>query len=878
VSSKTISKPEIFRRMLMVLIAYYAAGMLGLLIPYVGSHITLIWLPTGIAVAALVRWGYHPAYLLAIYLASLVVNYSVGSSVPLSAQIAVGNTLAPLVAALIMQRFNFQNALDRPHDILLLVIAAMMGMIFSATGGVLSLMMAGTLAGAESLKAWMVWWLGDTVGVLLVAPMLLSISQNELRQLWRSRTQLLTWIVIVGLLEWLIFQYVAGPAGQYMLLSFVLLPLVVWAAIRYGITGASIVILGLSIIAVWSTANQHSLFYHSDMHQSVFSLWVFMATMVLVALMITILQSRHRLSERALRESESKLRGMINGALDAIVTIDHQGNIVEFNPAAESIFGYQRAVVLGRRLAEVLIPPGMRDAHLLGHQKFIESGNKKMFDRRVELTAMRADGTEFPVELTLTTLQDTDLPLVTGFIRDITDKKRAEEDIRHLAFFDALTGLPNRRLLIDRLQQAFASSARAQKYGAVMFIDLDNFKTLNDSRGHDYGDLLLIDVAQRLRACVRAEDTVARLSGDEFVIILEDLSANVEQSVIEARNVGEKILDIIHKPYYLREIEYHNTCSVGISLFIGGQISVDELLKRSDTAMYQAKAAGRDTLKFYDPQMQEALERRIELEAFLRVALLKDQFMMLYQPQVTESREIFAAEVLLRWDSPQHGMLSPTQFIAIAEETGLIIAVGHWVLLKACQQLKIWEQCEQTKNIELAVNVSARQFRQSGFVDEIKQIFHTTGARPEMLKLELTESVVLDNVQEAIQKMEELRAMGVRFAMDDFGTGYSSLAYLKQLPLAQVKIDQSFVRDIATDVNDAAIIQTIIAMSKTLKLSVIAEGVETEAQFEMLRQYGCSQFQGYLFGRPMLIKEFDALLGRDALSFPCDSSENSVCT
>lgn len=860
----------------MVLFAYYSTGMLGLLIPYVGSHITLIWLPTGIAVAVLMRWGHHPGYLLAIYFAALLVNYSVGSGFQLSAQIAVGNTLAPVVSATLMRYFNFNHALDRPYDILLLVIAAMVGMLFSATGGVLSLVMNGHLATAELFKAWLVWWLGDAVGVLLATPMLLNINNNELQQLWNKRTHLLVWLVIVGLLEWYIFQHVAGPAGQYMLLSFVLLPMVAWAAIRYGITGASIAILCLSLVAVWSTANQRGLFYHSDMHQSIFSLWVFMASMLLLTLMIIMMQSRHRLSEQALRQSESKLRGMINGALDAIVTIDHRGNIVEFNPAAEHIFGYDRQTVLGHRLADVIIPPNMRQAHLAGHQHFIDTGEKKIFDRRIELNAMRSDGSEFPVELTLTSLQDNGSTLVTGFIRDITEKKRAEQDIRHLAFFDVLTSLPNRRLLMDRLQQSFASSARAKKYGAVIFIDLDHFKTLNDSRGHDYGDLLLLEVAHRLRTCVRAEDTVARLSGDEFVIILESLGTQVEQSVIEARNVGEKILATVYQPYQLKGIEYHNTCSLGVSLFIGDQIGVDELLKRADTAMYQAKAAGRNTLRFYDPQMQAALEKRIELEDLLRVALLNDQLVILYQPQVTAARQIFAAELLLRWESPQHGVLSPNEFIAIAEQSGLIIAMGHWVLRNACKQLKRWEQHEQTRDIQLAVNVSARQFRQLGFVDEIRQIFLQTGARPDLLKLELTESVVLDNVQDAIQKMEELRALGVRFSMDDFGTGYSSLAYLKKLPLAQVKIDQSFVRDIVTDASDAAIIQTIIAMSKTLGLNVIAEGVETEAQFAMLQQYGCEQFQGFLFGKPMLIEEIDAMISGNALLFPSNYGENSI--
>lgn len=862
-----------FGRMLVVLFAYFVAGKLGLLIPSVGAHITLVWLSTGIAVAALLRWGY--GNLIAIFIGAFLVNYSIDSSVAFSAQVAISNTLGPLLTAMLLRHFGFQHALNRSQDIVMMIFAAMLGMLISATGGVLALAMNGYLDDGQLLKAWLVWWLGDVVGVLLPLPMLLNINKQELSQFWQYRTKIIAWFVLIILLEWFLFQYLRESTGQFMLLSSVLLPLVIWTAMRFGITGASIVIMSSSLIAMVATSQGRGLLYHIDMQQNIFALWIFMATMVVVALTITALQSRQLLSEKALRESESKLRGMINGALDAIVTIDHKGNIVEFNPAAEHIFGHSRAEVLGLKLEDVIIPPEMRAAHSAGHANFIQTGRKRIFNQRLELTAMRADGTEFPIELTITSLQDQGLPLVTGFIRDITEKRRAEEEIQNLAFFDALTGLPNRRLLVDRLQQAFATTARARKYGAVIFIDLDNFKTLNDSRGHDYGDLLLIEVARRLRSCVRDEDTVSRLSGDEFVIILEELKKDMEQSVNEARGVGVKILDAIHQPYQLKEIEYHNTCSIGISLFSGYEIEVEELLKRSDTAMYQAKAAGRNALKFYDPQMQEALEGRIELEAQMRVALLKQQFVLLYQPQVDASRKIFGAEILLRWDHPQLGLISPTQFITIAEESGLIIAIGRWLLFNACVQLKAWETNGNTKDIQLAVNVSARQFRQPGFADEVKHILEETGARPGLLKLELTESVVLDNVEDAIRKMNELRKLGVRFAMDDFGTGYSSLAYLKQLPLTQVKIDQSFVRDIATDPNDAAIVQTIIAMSSTLGLNVIAEGVETEAQFNMLQQYKCKQFQGYLFGKPMFLDEIERILSTDALLFNGDSSENN---
>jgi diguanylate cyclase (GGDEF)-like protein/PAS domain S-box-containing protein len=873
VTASAVSMPVLLRRMLTVYLAYLAAAKLGLLIPYVGSHVALIWLASGIAIAAILRWGI--VSVIPIYLASFTANLSIGTPLSLAAQMAVGNPVGPIVAAMMLQHFDFKSVLDSMRDILLLLASVSTGMLITASSGVLALVMAGAIGEGEVLQTWFSWWLADSVGALLILPLLLNIGRQEVAAFWRHRLKILFWFVVVALIDWYGFAFLKAQTGQFMWLSFVLLPLVIWAAMRYGISGASAVILGLSLIGVWATANQRGLFYLPDMHQSIFSLWIFMATMMVIALMVTVLQATRQRSEQALRDSESKLRGMINGALDAIVTIDEQGCIVEFNPAAEHIFGFARDSVLGRNLAEVIIPPDMRKMHDEGHARFIKTGNQKVFGRRLELTAMRADGSEFPIELTITSLSNQGLPYVTGFIRDITEKKRAEQDIHYLAFFDSLTGLPNRRLLMDRLQQALVGSSRTQKYGAVMFIDLDHFKIINDSRGHDYGDLLLIEVARRLRACVRAEDTVSRLSGDEFVLILEDLSLDVDQSVIEVRAVGEKILAAVHQSYRLKEIEYHNSGSIGICLFCGNETSVEELLKRADTAMYQAKAAGRNMLKFHDPQMQEALERRIELESQLRVALLSQQFLLLYQPQVDAARKVFCAEVLLRWNHPQRGWLSPTEFIATAEESGLIVAIGHWVLFHACLQLKAWESARHSAEIQLAVNVSARQFRQPNFVEEIRQILTQTGANPELLKLELTESVVLDNITDAIHKMHELRGMGVRFAMDDFGTGYSSLAYLKRLPLSQVKIDQSFVRDIATDANDAAIVQTIIAMSSTLGLNVIAEGVETEAQFALLQQYGCRQFQGYLFGRPMALAELDNMLDQDGLLFNDEYSENS---
>ena len=863
-------------RLIIVALAYFATGKLGLLIPYVGSHVSLIWLPTGISVAALMRWGNGcwPA----IYIAAFLVNLTVSGSLLLSACIAVTNTLAPVCTTWILKRFHFSNHLNRPHDVLLMVVAAGLGMLLSATGGVASLVYLDHMPSTSISLAWLIWWIGDAVGVLLVLPFLLNISRVELLRLWDQRAIYVLWCAVASVLEWGIFQYVSDASGQFMLLAFVVLPLVIWSAMRFGITGASLAVLGLSLIAVWATYNLHGPFFQLNTHQGIFGLWVFMSTLALVALMITVQQSERLQSEIAMRSSEAQLRAVIDGALDAIVTIDAAGHLVEFNPAAERMFGYSRADVIGRPLGEVIIPPSLRAAHVQGHQRFVATGEKHIFDRRVELTGMRADGSEFPIELTITSLRDKGLPLITGFMRDISERKQAEQEIRNLAFFDALTGLPNRRLLIDRLQQAFATSSRSRNYGAVLFIDLDNFKSLNDSRGHDMGDLLLIEVARRLRQCVRAEDTVSRLGGDEFVVVLEDLSTELEQAISQAKAVSDKISEVINQPYALQDVEHHHSCSIGIGFFCGNDMPVDELMKRSDTAMYQAKAAGRNTMRIYDPAMQATLEKRIELEAQLRVALQHRQLHLCYQVQVDEHKRVFGAEILLRWDHPKYGLMLPSEFIPVAEESGLIIPIGHWVLQSACEQIHRWQTDVPPKPIQLAVNVSARQFRHPDFVHEVTTLLDRTGANPALLKLELTESVVLDNIDDAVAKMNALRALGVRFSMDDFGTGYSSLAYLKLLPLTQVKIDQSFVRDIAVDPNDAAIVKTIIGMSQSLGLDVIAEGVEKEAQFTLLKAYGCRKFQGYLFSKPLMAANLETLLDQNKLSFVEDSSENNGLT
>jgi diguanylate cyclase (GGDEF)-like protein/PAS domain S-box-containing protein len=447
---------------------------------------------------------------------------------------------------------------------------------------------------------------------------------------------------------------------------------------------------------------------------------------------------------------------------------------------------------------------------------------------------------------------------------DVTDLRRANEEIEHLAFYDPLTGLPNRRLLLDRLGQALVLSQRSGKVGALLFLDLDHFKDLNDTLGHEVGDELLQAVAQRLLANVRVADTVARLGGDEFVVMLRDLSTNTQEAAALAQRIGEQILRGLSEPYVLRGHTHQGAASIGATLFGASAQSASELLRQADIAMYQVKARRGNALCFFDPKMQTAINDRAQLEADLRQALITQQLVLHFQPQASLQGEVVGAECLLRWQHPQRGMVPPGQFIAVAEESDLILHIGQWVLHSACSQLASWQDQPQCAHLQLSVNVSARQFRQSDFVHQVIETLQVTGARAQLLTLELTESLVLDNVEDAIDKMHQLRTKGVRFSVDDFGTGYSSLAYLTRLPLHQLKIDQSFVRNLGVRPSDDVIVQTIIGMGRNLDLEVLAEGVETEAQKALLIAHGCDLYQGYLLAHPMPVADFERMLNSGA--------------
>ena len=1394
---------------MIVALAYFVSGRLGLAIPYVDSHITLIWLPTGIAVAALMRWGY--IYWPGIFLGALATNYSVDSTPLLDSCIALGDTLAPLLAARLLCRLEFHDALDRAYDILLLVVAAAIGMLVSASVGVGSLAIYKVMTLQQAGSAWLSWWAGDFIGVLMAAPLLLNISGAELKKLWAQRMEFLVWSSIMLAVTWSVFFLNNDASSHSLPLVFMVLPVVVWAAMRFSVMGSLLGVLLPMVIAAVATSLGLGPFYTADVQQGLFLLWLFLAALVLVDLMVAALQAGrkrvevalqqsearfrqmferhssimlliepvsgaivdanaaasrfygypperlmsmniaqintkppnevaaeraqamreernyfifpHRLAsgemrtvevhtssaevaghtllfsiihditernkaelatreakerieiifntspdavlisrlsdgyitdvnntfinlsghtkeesignttlglnlwmnqddrqkfihelqttgfrenfeaqfrkkdgsqhtgilsagittiqgvphivsttrditeykraEELLRESEARTKLILDVVMDAVISADQDGLVVGWNREAERMFGYAANQVLGRDLSELIVPPAYRKAHQQGMRRFVETGKSTIIGKRIEITGMRADGSEFPVELTLVAvlrqgryffnafirditgrkasdakiqrlinlyaalsqcnqaivrctsedelfqqvcrdavqfgsmkmawiglvdeashmvklvacygtgteyldeiqisvnsdepsgrgttgmairedrpvwiqdfqneqhlapwhergarygwasvaalplhrngvvigalvlyaavtdafdeaarnllegmatdisyaltqfallaerkktedamriaavtfetqeailitdpdakilrvnqafqditgysaaevigqnprilqsgrhdgvffqamwseLLDTgkwtgeiwdrrkngeiypklmtitavydDLQRVTHYVavfRDISNRKKSEQAIHQLAFYDSLTLLPNRRLLLDRLQQALAVSARNGRHGALLFLDMDHFKTINDTQGHAMGDQLLIEVARRLRICVRESDSVERLGGDEFVVVLEELSSEADEAATQAELVAEKIRSELGQSYLLKDYECLSTVSVGISLFSGHPESAEDLLKHADVAMYQAKTAGRNAIRFFDPDMQTALEVRAAMEADLRHALEKQQFHLSYQIQVDSLRRPLGAEVLLRWDHPERGRVSPMQFIPLAEETGLIVPVGLWVLKTACTQLKEWQNDARTRDLILAVNVSAKQFRQPDFVAQAQRILLESGTKPSHLKLELTESTVLENVEDTISKMRELKILGVGFSMDDFGTGYSSLQYLKRLPLDQIKIDQSFVRDIATDPNDAAIVQTIIAMTEALGLNVIAEGVETMAQFEFLDNHGCHAFQGFLFSKPVPLEQFESAL------------------
>ena len=555
--------------------------------------------------------------------------------------------------------------------------------------------------------------------------------------------------------------------------------------------------------------------------------------------------------------AQDQLKSTLDAIRDPIFELGLDGRYYQCSAPVDNLLVAPGHTLIGKTVSEML-PPAAAQVVMAALRLAHEQGHAQGQQYSLELS----QGTcWFELSVARKAVDAGSEPRFVVMSRDITERKSAEQEVRRLAFYDPLTRLPNRRLLQDRLEHALMATARSHHHGALLLIDLDNFKALNDTVGHDKGDIMLQQVAWRLTSCVRECDTVARLGGDEFVLMIDDVGPTLADAVAHARTVAEKIVQVLAHPYDIAGREHRSSSSIGVALFgADSGVTADETFKRADVAMYQAKAAGRNTLRFFDPEMQAAVEARAALEGDVRQGLAKHEFQLHYQPQVGPGGRIVGAEALMRWTHPKRGAVPPGEFIPVAEQSGLILHLGQWVLQTGCAQLARWAVEPHTAVLTLAVNVSVHQFRQPDFVDQVLSALRGSGADARHLKLELTESMFAYDLEDIITKMTALKTQGVGFSLDDFGTGYSSLSYLKRLPLDQLKIDQSFVRDVLTDPNDAAIARTIVALGHSLGLEVIAEGVETVGQRAFLAAHGCDFYQGYLVSRPLPVEQFEAFL------------------
>ena len=584
-------------------------------------------------------------------------------------------------------------------------------------------------------------------------------------------------------------------------------------------------------------------------------LGILLAILISVIVIAAFMRRQIRIKTRHLEAEKAQVSAILDALPDLLFEVGANGRIQSYHSHSTDLLAAPPEYFIGKQLGEV-VPDDVMAVFLDVIRETTTHGFSTGKQYALDLAGSRH---WFEVSAAKKKVEEGKEPSFICLARDITDRKLAEERIAKLAFFDQLTGLPNRTLLQDRVRQAMAGSQRTGIHGALLLIDLDYFKTLNDTLGHEMGDLLLKQVAQRLAECVREQDTVARLGGDEFVVMLVNLSESPSEAASRVEMIGSKIGARLNEPYALKETTYRISMSIGASLFLGHQPDIDTLLKQADLAMYKAKDAGRNTLRFFDPDMARDVLKRASLENDLHRAIQNNEFVLHYQAQIARG-QVMGAETLLRWQHPERGLVYPGEFISVIEQTGLILPVGQWVLETACRQLASWAGRSETAHLTLAVNISAHQLCHENFVDRVSLALERSGAPPDRLKLELTESLLVNNVEETIGKMNALKAMGVGFSLDDFGTGYSSLSYLKRLPLDQLKIDRSFVSDILTDPNDVAIARMIVLLAESMGLMVIAEGVETEPQRDSLAKLGCHAYQGYLFGRPLPLDEFGAFM------------------
>lgn len=562
---------------------------------------------------------------------------------------------------------------------------------------------------------------------------------------------------------------------------------------------------------------------------------------------------------RTLQESEIRYQTLFEKTADALLLIEGD-KFIDCNQAMLEMFHYQNKEEIQNTHPSEISPEFQSDGQSsdikanLMMQTALEKGS-----HRFEWNHMRENGEIFPAEVLLTTIPSGEKQMIHAVVRDISDRRAAEREIQYRAYYDSLTKLPNRQLLLDRLKQAVITSRRREDYNALLFLDLDRFKTINDSLGHSIGDLLLIETANRIKSCIREEDTAARFGGDEYVILLKHLGNKQEHASLHAESIALKIQKMFTHPFNLKNHELHITSSIGISIFPLKNESMEDIIKHADTAMYNAKESGRNKVSFYLSEMHDTVLKQLTLEKDLRQAIKNKKLEVYYQPQIDNSAQIAGIEALIRWQHPQQGFINPEEFISIAEDTGMIFEIGDFVLQQAISDM-LSLQNDNCMPTTISINISPHQFRHPDFINQIKHITQQYKLERHFLTLEVTEGIIINNLSETTEKFEQLRKLGIRMSLDDFGTGYSSLSYLKRLPLDELKIDKSFVFDVLKDPHDALLVQTIINIANQFGLDTVAEGVETEEQLNFLKQNDCKIYQGYYYSRPLPFTELKEFL------------------
>jgi len=872
---------------------YFAAAKLSLLLAIPPGYATSVWPPSGIALAATLALGTRvwPG----VWIGAALVNLTVESSWLASALIGTGNTLEALAGATLIRRFiGVPYRFERGEDVVKFIALSALSATVAATVGVMPQVFGHTPSSAQILANWWTWWQGDVSGIAVVAPLVLSWSMRDAEASPPSRNLEAAFFALLLLaVMYAVFGHGSQSAVPYQW-PFVILLFIIWAAFRFDQRGVTTTIAAVCAIVVAFTVEKRGPFALASLSESLLLMLGFISIVVTTGLVLSAalrergrtaeelrrkrdeLESRVRertlgleranralqediagrkTAEGRLQESEMRFRLVIDSVIDyAIIMLDPKGRIASWNAGAERIKGYRAEEIIGQHFSR-FYPPEDLARSKPQYELEVASAEGRFED---EGWRLRKDGSRFWANVVITALRD-DSGTLRGFgkvTRDLTERKRSEERLAYLAQYDTLTRLPNRHMLHDHLVRQLAQPQTGRRTGC-MYIDLDRFKYVNDTFGHGVGDQLLLQVGERLQKCVRGTDVIGRLGGDEFAVVLASLAKSEDAGL-----VAQKVNAALSAQFNLDGHETYISASIGIAIHPQDGGDADTLLKNADAAMYRAKEQGRNNYQFYLPEMDKA-SQRLQLDARLRGALERNEFLLHYQPKADlATGAISGFEALLRWQDPQQGLVSPAQFIPILEDTGLIIPVGEWVLQAVCAQIKEWQK-QGIRPGPVSVNVSARQFQQKNLDVVISRIIRDAGIDSALVKLELTESLLMKDAEETVRMLTSLKASGVTLSVDDFGTGYSSLAYLRRFPLDELKIDGSFVRDATTEPEDAEIIVAIISLAHNLKLKVVAEGVETEAQLRFLRSHGCDEMQGYYFARPQSLEDCTRFLAED---------------